>query len=219
MDQDGNGAALPRDAAWAGLVRGRLRGRACKLLLNVGSGPADLRKLPRGFRTEAWCEIRVDIEPAVQPDVVGTITDLSAVPDDAADALFSSHNLEHVFAHEVPLALAEFRRVLKPGGRMVLTMPDLEAVCAVVARGGIDEVIYGSVNGTRPIRPLDIIYGWGISIAEGQHHMAHRTGFTEATLRRAIAAVGFDEISSKKGSMLDLWAAGVKPTNVPDMSR
>ncbi|RYC30010.1 methyltransferase domain-containing protein [Lichenibacterium minor] len=211
MDGSRTCYAGSRDAAWAGLVRDRLRGRDGKLLLNVGSGPADPRKLPGGFRTASWCEIRVDIEPAVQPDVVGTITDLSAVPDDAVDALFSSHNLEHVFAHEVPLSLAEFRRVLKPGGRMVLTMPDLEAVCAIVARGGIDEVIYGSENGTLPIRPLDILYGWGAHIADGHHHMAHRTGFTEATLRRAVASAGFDEINTKKGTMLDLWAAGVKP--------
>ena len=57
--------------------------------------------------------------------------------------------------------------------------------------------------------------GMGEAITVCHHHMAHRTGFTEATLRRAVAVAGFDEINSKKGTMLDLWAAGVKPGPPP----
>jgi predicted SAM-dependent methyltransferase len=37
------------------------------------------------------------------------------------DALYSSHNIEHVFAHEVVPTLKEFRRVLKPDGFVVIT--------------------------------------------------------------------------------------------------
>ena len=53
-------------------------------------------------------ELRLDIDASVQPDVVGTTTDMSAVADGSVDALFSSHNIEHLYPHEVALALAEF---------------------------------------------------------------------------------------------------------------
>jgi hypothetical protein len=45
----------------------------------------------------------------LNPDIVGTMTDMSAVADASVDALFSSHNIEHLYPHEVPVALAEFR--------------------------------------------------------------------------------------------------------------
>ena len=43
----------------------------------------------------------------------------------SVDAVFSSHNIEHLYPHEVPLALKEFMRVLKPDGFVLMTCPDL----------------------------------------------------------------------------------------------
>ena len=44
----------------------------------------------------------------------------------------SPHNIEHLYPHEVSLALAEFRRVLKPEG-LFDPCPDLQSVCNLVA--------------------------------------------------------------------------------------
>jgi len=53
------------------------------------------------------------------------------------EAIFTSHNIEHLYPHEVPLAFAEFLRVLKPDGFFVVTCPDLQSVCALVAKGNL----------------------------------------------------------------------------------
>ena len=37
---------------------------------------------------------------------------MSAVADKSVDAIFSSHNIEHVYPHEVEKVLKEFLRVL-----------------------------------------------------------------------------------------------------------
>jgi hypothetical protein len=81
-------------------------------LLHVGCGPNRKEQTTRGFNTPEWHELRLDIDPSVAPDVVGTMTDMAAVADASVDAIFSSHNLEHLEAHEVPVALKEFLRVL-----------------------------------------------------------------------------------------------------------
>ena len=75
----------------------------------------------------------MDIDASVQPDLIGTMTDMKAVDDVSVDAVFSSHNIEHLYPHEVPIALAEFHRVLKPNGFVLLTCPDLQSVCTRVA--------------------------------------------------------------------------------------
>lgn len=43
-----------------------------------------------------------------------------------ADMLWSRHNLEHLYYHEVPLALKEFCRVLKPRGTAIISLPNLQ---------------------------------------------------------------------------------------------
>src|SRR6185312_14387941 len=86
-----------------------------RLVLHVGCGPPDHMSLHKRFRGSEWVELRLDVDPGVRPDIVATITDMSPVPDASVDAVFSHHNIEHIFAHEVPLAFAEFLRVLRPG--------------------------------------------------------------------------------------------------------
>ncbi len=180
---------------------------AAKLILHVGCGPYDPEALPRPFRTPEWREVRLDLNPAVQPDIVGSITDLSAVPDESMDAVYSSHNLEHVYAHEVPIALGEFYRVLKPGGRVLISVPDIQEVAEHVAKGNLEEPLYESPAG--PISAIDILYGLRTAIAGGNHFMAHRTAFTSESLSQKLKQAGFSKVDIQKGN-LNIWAVGYK---------
>mgnify|MGYP006148730197 CR=1 FL=1 len=58
-----------------------------KTLLHVGCGPKTRQHTTPGFRGEGWDEIRLDIDVSVQPDIVGTMTDLSGVDDASVDAV------------------------------------------------------------------------------------------------------------------------------------
>lgn len=180
-----------------------------KRLLHVGCGTTRPERLPVCFRSPEWQEIRLDIDPGVQPHVVGTITDLSAIETGSMDALWSSHNLEHVNAFEVPTALAEFRRVLKPSGYALISLPDLRAVAQRIAQDMLTEPLYESAAG--PITPLDIVFGHQAAIARGQVHMSHRTGFTARTLGQALVEAGFVEVRVHEGTRWDLWAIGTMP--------
>jgi hypothetical protein len=174
-----------------------------KTVLHVGCGAKTIRDLPRYFA--GWREVRVDLDPAARPDLVASLTDLKGVRAGSVDAVFSSHNLEHLYAHEVPVALGEFRRVLKADGFALITTPDLEAVARVVAKGGLDEKLYDSPAG--PIAPIDVIFGHRASI-ERSPLMAHRTGFSKKTLL-ALLMQAFASAACGFGRSYDLWAVGL----------
>ncbi|WP_448562459.1 tetratricopeptide repeat protein [Trichothermofontia sp.] len=194
-------AAMPESATTGAVNSDR------KLLLHVGCGVADVNKLPQQFRSPEWQEIRLDIDPSVRPDLLGSITDLSAVASNSVDAVYSSHNLEHVYHHEVPIALSEFYRVLKPGGFVLITLPDLQRVAEHVAQGNLEAPLYVSAAG--PIAAIDIIYGYGSDIARGNHYMAHRTGFTAKTLEEKLRQAGFRTVEVIEDD-LNLWATATK---------
>jgi SAM-dependent methyltransferase len=114
---------------------------------------------------------------------------MDGVPDGSFDAVFSSHNVEHLYPYEVALALREMRRVLKSTGFALLTLPDLQEVARHVAEGRLDDPLYASTMG--PIAPLDILYGHRPSLAAGNLFMAHHTGFTADTLGATLIKAGF----------------------------
>lgn len=173
--------------------------------LHVGCGPKHKDRTTAGFNSAEWKELRLDIDPAVAPDIVGTMTDMSAVPTASVDAVFSSHNIEHLYPHEVPQALAEFKRVLRPGGFVVITCPDLQSVCALVAEDKLTDTAYVSPAG--PITPLDILYGHRVPMAHGNTYMAHRCGFTQKVLRATLFSAGFARVAClQRPASFDLWA-------------
>ena len=169
---------------------------ARRIFLNVGCGPRNITIPPSVFPAADWREVRLDIDPAAAPDIVASITDMAPVADGTMDALWSSHNLEHLDPHEVPKALREFLRVLKPGGRLLLAVPDLQAVAQRVAEDRFDDPLYLSNAG--PILPLDVIYGYGAAIAAGNRFMAHRTGFTARMLGQTQQEVGFAPVAVRR---------------------
>lgn len=178
--------------------------------LHVGCGSKYKNKTTSGFNNDDWDEIRFDIDEAVKPDITGTITDMSSVESFSVEAVFSSNNIEHIYAHEVPRALSEFLRVLKPEGFLVLTCPDLQSVCALVAEDKLLEPMYVSPVG--PVTPLDTLYGYGPFLSRGDLHMAHRCGFTQRVLTNHLRASGFPSVICARhgGSFHELWAVATK---------
>lgn len=181
-----------------------------KTFLHVGCGPQHKDQTTRGFNTPEWKELRLDIDENVDPDIVGTMLEMSAVADVSVDAIYSSHNIEHLYAHEVPVALKEFLRVLRPDGFLVVTCPDLQSVCALVAEDKLTEAAYTSPAG--PITPLDMLYGHRLQMARGNLYMAHRCGFTENVLIGTLQACGFASIASRRRGHphYDLYAVASK---------
>ena len=178
-------------------------------VLHVGCGVADPAKLPAAFFPAGlWSELRLDIDPGVAPDIIASITEMGVVETASVDAVWSAHNLEHLAAHEVPLALAEFRRVLRADGFVLATMPDLQQVAELVAADNLEGAAYLSAMG--PIAALDMLYGYRPAIAQGNAFMGHRTGFTATTLATHLQRAGFAEVRVQRDGAFALWATGVK---------
>lgn len=191
-----------------------------KKVLHVGCGQKSIPQMPSGFQDGSWAEVRFDINESVRPDVIGTITDMVAVENASMDALFSSHNIEHVYPHEVVGVLSEFRRVIKQDGFSVVTCPDLQEVCKTVAEGGgaIAKPLYQSPAG--PITPLDILYGHIASVRRGEIYMAHKTGFDMHSLAGLFKEAGFASyMGYRNPGAYELWMIGFKQEMEPDVSK
>jgi methyltransferase family protein len=161
-----------------------------RVLLNVGCGPLDGGRTPGHFH--GWRKLRVDIDPAVKPDILADLTDLSQIADASADAVWGAHCIEHLYAHQVPLALAEFRRVLRDDGFVCVIVPDLQTVASYVVADRLHETLYQSSAG--PVTPHDMFFGFGPAIAAGRPSMGHRCGFTPGMLQRYFGAQRFGEV-------------------------
>jgi SAM-dependent methyltransferase len=175
-----------------------------KTVLHVGCGGNDIRSLPILFQDGEWEEIRYDIDPAALPDVVGRLQDMSLLEDGTIDAIFSSHNIEHVWAFEVPGVLSEFRRILKSEGFALILCPDVVSVAQAIIHGYLEETVYESPAG--PITAMDILYGYHASIKEGNYFMAHKTAFTADTLARHLDIAGFASSLIARDKLLGLHA-------------
>ena len=159
-----------------------------KTLLNVGCGHSDISQI-KGFDTDNWREVRLDIDQNVNPDILGSLTDMNQVSSGSIDAIYSAYNLDHIYAHEIPTALKEFHRVLNENGIAIVRCPDIQTICEVIAQDKLLEPLYESPMG--PIFPIDILFGNRQEIADGNEFMAKKVGFTYSVLEQTFGEAGF----------------------------
>ncbi len=181
-----------------------------KKVLHIGCGQYQEGRIHERFHdTSEWREVRMDIDPEVEPDIVGDMLDMHMVKDRSMDAVYSSHNVEHVYPHQVKKALGEFYRVLDFGGFALVTLPDIQMVARYVAEGNLEGKLYDSPSG--PICALDIFYGHIKSVERGNEFMAHKTAFTAQTLGLHMRKAGFCNIRvQRQYREWDLLALGYK---------
>ncbi|MBN1253996.1 MAG: class I SAM-dependent methyltransferase [Deltaproteobacteria bacterium] len=103
-----------------------------KRLLDAGCGPGLVVARYRELGVEAYgidwsvyaLEGGAKIRPAVKEFcVLGSITDLSQWEDGFFDMVRCTQVLEHIYPEDIEQVVAEFARVLKPGGILLVDMP------------------------------------------------------------------------------------------------
>ena len=180
---------------------------AGRRLLNVGGGS---KQIPIPPYYKGYEHHLLDIDASLRPEVLMDARTLDNLEADCYDAVYCSHNLEHYYAHEVPMVLAGFSHIIKPDGFVDIRVPDLEGVIKhmVENKVGLDGDLYKAQNG-RMIRPIDIFYGESFTIASScREYMSHKTGFSRATLVKALNKAGFMHTALPKRGLFEICIIG-----------
>jgi predicted SAM-dependent methyltransferase len=107
-------------------------------------------------------------------------------PDDYADVAVAVHVIEHFYEWEAQEVLAEWRRVLKPGGKIVLELPSMNKVF---------NYIRDAMNAEQQlIATFSWFAIWG-DPREKSAPMCHKWGYTKQMIKDKLIASGFKDIA------------------------
>lgn len=99
----------------------------------------------------------------MRPDVVSEADDLSMFANQSLDFVFSSHTLEHL--ENTRKALKEWLRVIKPGGYLVLYLPD-DALYPKVGEPGANPDHKANLSRESVIETMMGLGGWDLLVNE-----------------------------------------------------
>jgi predicted SAM-dependent methyltransferase len=128
---------------------------------------------PEGYHT-------VDIEPAMKPDFVADLRDLSVIPDDSCSEVIASAVLEHIDWPDGYLAISELVRVLHVGGTIKISVPDMASIARMLLAGDHD------------FRTIGLIYGCG---GRTNPFEQHRYGYTPGMMIEILEALGTSDFT------------------------
>jgi len=150
-----------------------------------------LKTLPRGPRrlhlgcgnlhAEGW--LNVDIRWARNVDVVDDIRTLGRFPEGWADEVYACHVLEHFDFVETDRVLRRWTRVLRPGGTLRISVPDLDRITAIYQKN----LAHFHTPGHLPWTGL--IYG-----GQDNPYDHHKNGFNFTSLKHQLEGLGYGEI-------------------------
>jgi FkbM family methyltransferase len=125
----------------------------------------------------------LDIEQRPEVDYVMDASKLNLFEDNSVDTIYASHVLEHFYYNinnELTNTLREWYRVLKVGGKLLISVPDLKTLCQ----------LYSQPNLTPDLRfhLMRIIFGGQTNIYD-----IHKVGFDIDILGMYLKSVGFKQ--------------------------
>lgn len=133
---------------------------------------------------DGWTNIDVVASPKAPraPDLLASALSIP-LPDGCADEVMAIHGFEHLHSWDAPKALAEWHRLLKPGGLLVLEMPDV-VKCAknlvkLIETGDEKAIESLAMNG---------LYG---DQSQQDPYMGHKYGWTPKTIKPLLKRAGF----------------------------
>lgn len=139
-------------------------------------------------KQEGWWNLNSQSSSKAIPvfaQIIRDMHNLQGFPNASVGVIYSSHTLEHngirIGDATVQKTLAEWSRVLRPGGLLLLSVPDF----SVLARMFLDD----SLTVADRYFVLKMVYG-----AQGDLFDFHYTGFDEELLRIYLTEAGFCEL-------------------------
>jgi predicted SAM-dependent methyltransferase len=132
------------------------------------------------------------------------------IDDAVVDAIFTEHTLEHLTYAEASRVLAECLRILKPGGRIRVVVPDLSIFVASYARNDgawfkeWEQTVLAQ-RGRRMISKME-----ALSFVTQEY--GHRSSWDFETLERFLADAGFTGVSKRA------FGEGADPRLIRDKS-
>jgi predicted SAM-dependent methyltransferase len=132
-------------------------------------------------RVEGW-EV-LDALPGPAVDHVGIAQDLSRFPDGTFTTLYASHVVEHFdYKDELLAVLKEWRRVLAPGGRLFISVPDLDVLCRIFSERQ-------TLTADQRFMVMRMMFG-----GHTTPYDYHKTGLNQEFLVYFLEAAGFPHI-------------------------
>jgi SAM-dependent methyltransferase len=142
------------------------------------------RKLHLGcghIHIDGYCNVDILALPTV--DLVDDVKKLNKFSDNYADSIYACHVLEH-FAHsEIVPILERWLEVLKPGGEIRISVPDIDRIVKIY----IENWAHFQTTGNTPW--IGLLYG-----GQGDPYDFHKTGFNFCWLSKLLTDVGFKEV-------------------------
>ncbi len=127
--------------------------------------------------------INSDLREGPGVDIAGNILDGLPIDDDSLDYISSQHVLPELNIHEQVPALRELRRMLKPGGVLRMSLPDLDKAIEAYQAGRQEHFL---------VWEYDTIAG--NFITQMLWHSTIGTLFTYAFLEELMLKAGFREV-------------------------
>jgi len=122
--------------------------------------------------------INIDARPAPHVHYIRDVTDLSIFSDNYADLVYACHLLEHIQHNNLKKTLWEWRRILKPGGILRLSVPDFDKIVHIYESCSCNiSSILGPLMG-----------------GQGHKYNVHYSVFNHRYLADKLREVGFKEV-------------------------
>lgn len=108
--------------------------------------------------------------------------------DDTISAIYSEHALEHLVFAKAEKALQEWYRVLRPGGELLLYIPDFERCCQSYLKAPMEDAAFMKTKAWYKAT----IYGIQKSQAgEPDEAQIHKSGFSKDEMHVILERTGF----------------------------
>jgi predicted SAM-dependent methyltransferase len=135
--------------------------------------------------------INIDLDRRSGAEIVASVVSLPFFSDGSVDAIVAYHLIEHLSRAEFDQAIAEWYRILKHKGTIVLECPDFEELCKEFLRTDKVNRWYSYQETWHPL----IAHFYGKQTSNLQ---LHKNGFTKDRLEDLLGKNGYVQIKFLK---------------------